>query len=139
MYSSYTRGQLKKHHAKRSPDSTLFFWHTLDWGLPIALIKIDSFSTYRIEVELIPAGYTACLQVINKGPHRTLKHFYWQDSLSWLTPRTIYKTSLGQKVLGMCSCIDTWNSIQLKPYEPELKVIVVAFNYIKLVNTLLLV
>lgn len=39
----------------------------------------------------------------------------------------------------MCSCIDTWNSIQLKPYEPELKVIVVAFNYIKLVNTLLLV
>jgi hypothetical protein len=38
-----------------------------------------------VEVELIPAGYTAVLQVLDKGVHRTFKHFYRENCINWLT------------------------------------------------------
>jgi hypothetical protein len=38
-----------------------------------------------VEVEFIPAGYTVVLQVLDKGVHRTFKHFYRENCMNWLT------------------------------------------------------
>lgn len=37
-----------------------------------------------IEVDFIPAGHTACLQVLDKGIHKPFKHFLKQESIDWL-------------------------------------------------------
>jgi hypothetical protein len=50
--------------------------------------KEENFTVLQcggVEVEFIPAGYTAVLQVLDKGVHRTFKHFYHENCINWLT------------------------------------------------------
>jgi hypothetical protein len=37
-----------------------------------------------VEVDFIPAGYTSCLQVLDKGVNKPFKQFIQQQSIKWL-------------------------------------------------------
>ena len=37
-----------------------------------------------VEVDFIPAGYTACLQVLDKGVNKPFKQFIQQQCIAWL-------------------------------------------------------
>jgi len=44
------------------------------------------------EVDFIPVGYTACLQVLDKGVNKPFKQFVRDDSIAWLqqAPHWLY-------------------------------------------------
>jgi transposase-like protein len=83
-----------------------------------------------VEVEFIPAGYTAVLQVLDKGVHRSFKHFYRENCINWLTQQQLpnakptrilvarWIRDAWERVTAV-SIVNTWNSIPLHPFEPE--------------------
>jgi len=83
-----------------------------------------------VEVEFIPSGYTAVLQVLDKGVHRSFKHFYRENCINWLTQQQLpnakptrilvarWIRDAWERVTAV-SIINTWNSLPLHPFEPE--------------------
>jgi hypothetical protein len=84
-----------------------------------------------VEVEFIPAGYTAVLQVLDKGVHRTFKHFYHENCINWLTQQQQQQNAKQTRILvahwisdawehiTAVSIINTWNSLPLHLFQPE--------------------
>jgi hypothetical protein len=99
----------------------------------------DKFSVHRkdenliaahragVEVEFIPAGYTACCQVLDKGINQPFKQFIQQQCLAWLqgvpqgekpdrvTIADWISNSWNQ--VSVSTMTNTWNSLQLYPFE----------------------
>jgi hypothetical protein len=80
-----------------------------------------------VEVDFIPAGYTSCLQVLNKGVNKPFKQFIRQQSIEWhqsallgakpdcVTITNWVSTSYNQVNV---ECItSTWCSLQLYPFD----------------------
>jgi hypothetical protein len=60
-----------------------------------ARMKEENIATTQragVEVDFIPAGYTACLQVLDKGVNKPFKQFVRDDSIAWLqqAPHWLY-------------------------------------------------
>jgi len=83
-----------------------------------------------VEVEIIPAGYTAVLQVMDKGVHRTFKHFFRENGINWLTQQELPNAKPTRILVARwirdawervtaSSIVNTWNSLPLHPYQPE--------------------
>jgi len=83
-----------------------------------------------VEVEFIPAGYTAVLQVLDKGVHRSFKHFYREHCINWLTQQQLPNAKPTRilvarwirdawELVTAVSIVNTWNSLPLHPFEPE--------------------
>jgi hypothetical protein len=83
-----------------------------------------------VEVDFIPAGYTAVLQVLDKGVHRTFKHFFQENFVNWLTQQELPNEKPTRILVArwirdaweqvtVSSILNTWNSLPLHPYQPE--------------------
>ena len=83
-----------------------------------------------VEVDFIPAGYTAVLQVMDKGVHRTFKHFFRENGINWLTQQELPNAKPTRILVARwirdawervtaSSIVNTWNSLPLHPYQPE--------------------
>jgi transposase-like protein len=80
-----------------------------------------------VEVDFIPAGYTACLQVLDKGVNKPFKQFIQQQSIKWLQsapqggkPDRVTITNWVSTSWNQVSveCItNTWRSLQLHPFD----------------------
>jgi len=87
-----------------------------------------------VEVEFIPAGYTAVLQVLEKGVHRTSKHFYREKNINWLTQQQqqnanqpVSLLNVGSKMLGnasLQSALSTLGTVFLYIHSNQNKLIV---------------
>jgi len=84
----------------------------------------------RVEVEFIPTGYTAVLQVLDKGVHRTFKHFFRENCVNWLTQQELPNEKPTRILVArwirdawervtVSSIVNTWNSLPLYPYQSE--------------------
>jgi hypothetical protein len=80
-----------------------------------------------VEVDFIPAGYTACLQVLDKGVNKPFKQFIQQQCIAWLQgapqgakPDRLTITnwiSNSWNQVSVSTITNTWNSLQLLPFE----------------------
>jgi hypothetical protein len=80
-----------------------------------------------VEVEFIPAGYTACCQVLNKGINKPFKQSIQQQCIAWLqgalqgakpdcvTIANWISNSWNQ--VSVNTVTNTWNSLWLYPFE----------------------
>ena len=82
-----------------------------------------------MEVDFIPAGYTACLQVMDKGLHKPFKGFLREENVNWLMNH-----QEGQKPsrvdianwivrswnrVTVSSIVNTWDSLGIRPFQQE--------------------
>ncbi len=80
-----------------------------------------------VEAEFIPAGYTACFQVLDKGVKKPFKQFIQQQCLAWLQgapqgakPNRLTITnwiSNSWNQVSVSTITNTWNSLRLYPFE----------------------
>jgi hypothetical protein len=80
-----------------------------------------------VEVDFIPAGYTSCLQVLDKGINKPFKQFIQQPSIAWFQgalqgakPDHVTITnwvSNSWYQVGTDTITNTWNSLQLYPID----------------------
>jgi len=80
-----------------------------------------------VEVDFIPAGYTACLQVLDKGVNKPFKQFVRDHSIAWLQqapqgakPNRLDVTnwiSNSWNQITAETITNTWNSLQLHPFH----------------------
>jgi hypothetical protein len=63
-----------------------------------------------VEVDFIPAGYTACLQVLDKGVNKPFKQFIRDHSISWLQQAPQGAKPSGLNVTNWISY--SWNQIK---------------------------
>jgi len=82
-----------------------------------------------VEVDFIPAGYTACLQVLDKGVNKPFKQFVRDDSIAWLQQapqgaksNRLYVTnwisnSYSWNQISAETITNTWNRLQLHPFH----------------------
>jgi len=80
-----------------------------------------------VEVDFIPAGYTAYLQVLDKGVNKPFKQFIRDHSISWLQqapqgakPNRLDVTnwiSNSWNQITAETITNTWNSLQLHPFH----------------------
>ena len=80
-----------------------------------------------VEVDFIPAGYTACLQVLDKGVNKPFKQFVRDHSIAWLQqaqqgakPNRLDVTnwiSNSWNQITPETIRNTWNSLQLHPFH----------------------
>ncbi len=80
-----------------------------------------------VEVEFIPAGYTACCQDLHKGVNKPFKQFIQQQCIAWLQgapqgakPDRLTITdwiSNSWNQVSVSSITNTWNSLWLYPFE----------------------
>jgi hypothetical protein len=80
-----------------------------------------------VEVDFIPAGYTSCLQVLDKGVNKPFKQFIQQQSIEWLQsapqgakPDRVTITnwvSTSWSRVSVEYITNTWCSLQLHPFD----------------------
>ena len=80
-----------------------------------------------VEVDFIPVGYTACLQVLDKGVNKPFKQFIRDHSIAWLQeapqgakPNCLDVTNWISNSWNQISAetiTNTWNSLQLHPFH----------------------
>jgi hypothetical protein len=63
-----------------------------------------------VEVEFIPTGYTAVLQVLDKGVHRAFQLFYHENCINWLTQQQ-QQNAKPTHILVACWIRDAWECV----------------------------
>ena len=76
---------------------------------------------HGIQMDIIPAGYTLCLQVMDKGVNKPFKEYLHQESMSWLVAQPQNSSPshavVGQWIHTACekvtvkSIVNTWVGI----------------------------
>jgi hypothetical protein len=92
-------------------------------------LKEDLVNSIGMEVDFIPASYTACLQVMHKGLHKPFKGFLREENVNWLMNH-----QEGQKPsrvdtanwivrswdrVTISIIINTWEALGIHPFQPE--------------------